>query len=356
MRCKILTYLIAIAISANCAFAICPSADLTGDCFVNFEDFAIMAAQWLTGEPNVPGRMVYIPSGGFEMGDHYTEGFPEEWPLHPVLIDAFFMSKFEITNSQYCDFLNSAIGTSIYVSNGVVYGTGNNKPYYDTSGYTDFCQIDYSGGVFSVRTKGDRDMSDDPIVSVSWYGAAAYCNWRSAREEYQQCYDPCDPNWPCDFTKNGYRLPTEAEWEYAARGGLSARRFPWGYTISHSQANYSAAPDFFSYDVSPTSGYHPDYNDIFPYTSPVGSFSSNGYGLYDMAGNAWEWCNDWYDSNYYDESPYDNPQGPAFSVLRIVRGGSWYSSARECRVASRVYDVPGSGGFAMGFRIVLNLE
>jgi formylglycine-generating enzyme required for sulfatase activity len=271
------------------------------------------------------------------------------------------MSKFEITNQQYCDYLNSALGSgSIYLVSENVYGTGNDQVYCDTSENSAYSQIVYSGGVFSVRTKGGRDMSDDPIIKVSWYGAAAYCNWRSSEEGYESYYDSNDPNWPCDFSKHGYRLPTEAEWEYAARGGQHNPyyRFGWGDTISHSQANYTShwsggSPNY-SYDVSLTSYWHPDwYDGIEPYTSVVGSFAANGYGLYDMTGNVYELCNDWYDENYYDTSPYDNPTGPSSGSYRIRRGGGWSGSANHCRVAIRDGFGPSNRGYSDGFRIVL---
>jgi formylglycine-generating enzyme required for sulfatase activity len=372
----ILIYFVVITISGNFAFADCPSADLTGDCFVDYEDFALMAAQWLTGYPNIPDDMAYIPDGEFEMGDHLGDGEENELPIHAVLLDAFFMGRYEITSQQYCDYLNSALGRgSIYIVNymGFLYmvrGTGNNHFYCDSAIYT-YGQIDYNdvSGIFSVRAKGEppRDMSDDPIVRVSWYGAVAYCNWRSSEEGYEACYNLS--TWECDFSKNGYRLATEAEWEYAAHGGEHSPyyRFPWGDTISHSQANYYADPCSYSYDVNPTEGYHPDWDDgIWPYTSVVGSFSPNGYYLYDMAGNVSEWCNDWYDPNYYDTSPYDNPHGPASSDIgRVLRGGNWFSGVggsyetHYCRVMDRDYGIGSIPDFRMssiGFRIVLALE
>jgi len=367
------------------ALADCPSADLTGDCFVDFKDFAVMTNQWLTGDPNIPDDIVYIMDGGFEMGDHFAEGGLDELPLHPVLLDSFFMSKFEITNQQYCDYLNSAYDAcDTKVDGGVVYDfndTGNSYPYCNTHSYDTDSQIDYNDvtGTFSVRTKGGRDMSDDPMVEVSWYGAAAYCNWRSAQEGYQQLYDACDPNWPCDFSKHGYRLPTEAEWEYAARGGENSPyyRFPWGDTISNSQANYFASPSFYTYDVSPTSGFHPLWNGVNPKTSPVGFFDgtmkykadynwpgsdtsyqtisgANGYGLYDMSGNVWEWCNDWHIGDYYDTSPYDNPTGPASGTFRVLRGGGWDVGPVDCRVVFRHVIYPSGRSFIVGFRIVLD--
>jgi formylglycine-generating enzyme required for sulfatase activity len=371
MRWKILISFVVITISCNFALADCPSADLTGNCFVDFEDFALMAAQWLTGDSNIPDDMVYRPYGGFEMGDHFAESYPDELPLHAVLLDAFFMSKFEITNQQYCDYLNSAYPAQIKVDYdegyGVVYAasdSSNSYPYCDTHSYDSDSQIDYNdvSETFSVREKGGRDMSDDPMVEVSWYGAVAYCNWRSRQEGYQALYDPCDPNWPCDFFKHGYRLPTEAEWEYATRSGLSSKRFPWGDTISHSQANYKSlwvdGSPYYPYDISPTAGFHPTWNDgIRPYTSVVGSFSPNGYGLYDMVGNVLEWCNDWYGSDYYDTSPYDNPTGPTSGTYRVIRGGNWFGNATGCRVAYRYFGgFPSSRGALSGFRIVLDLN
>jgi formylglycine-generating enzyme required for sulfatase activity len=386
MRQVLLASLCVCFITSGLAFAACPSADLTGDCFVDIEDFAVFANQWLTGDPCVPGDMAYIPDGEFDMGRHVGDGYSNELPVHAVLLDAFFMGKYEITNQQYCDYLNSALGSSsIYLSSNVVYGTGNNQGYCDTSASSSYSYIVYSGGVFTVGTKGGRDMSDDPMVEVSWYGSVAYCNWRSGEEGKESCYNLS--TWECDFSKHGYRLATEAEWEYAARGGEHSPyyRFPWGDTISHSQANYYANPGGYTYDVSPTSGYHPLWSGVYPYTSPVGFFDgtmkykadynwpgsdtsyqttsgANGYGLYDMAGNVWEWCNDWYDSNYYSATPYPhvNPEGPASGSYRVLRGGGWGYYAYYCRVAFRSDYVsrglPGHRNFFHGFRIVLDLN
>jgi formylglycine-generating enzyme required for sulfatase activity len=314
--------------------------------------------------------MVLIPAGEFEMGDHHDDGDSGENPVHTVYVDSFFMSRFEITNQQYCDYLNSAISEGlIEVRSGTVYAApGGTNPYCDMHSIDADSQIDYSGGVFSVWLKdGTTDMSNHPMVEVSWYGAVAYCNYY------------------------GYRLPTEAEWEYAGRGGLSTKRFLWGDTISHNRANYysywQGGSPYDPYDASPTSGYHPLwYNGIVPYTSPVGFFDgtmkykadynwpgsatsyqttsgANGYGLYDMAGNVWEWCNDWLDEGYYTwckdtcGEPCPNPTGSASGTYRVLRGGGWAGAASACRVAHRHSGyLPAIRYVDVGFRVARTPE
>jgi formylglycine-generating enzyme required for sulfatase activity len=337
------------------AIADYPSAGLNGDFFIDFEDFAVIGAQWLTTDPGLPDDMVYIPDGEFEMGGHFEDTPADEDPIHAVLLDAFCMSKFEITNQQYCDFLNSVSPHSLKVRDGrVVYAASdisNSYPYCNTYN----SQIEYNdvSGTFSVRTKGEppRDMSDDPMVAVSWYGAVAYCYWRSAVEGKEQCYNLL--TWECDFSKHGYRLPTEAEWEYAARGGNHSPyyRYPWGDNIDGSMANYQGSGDPYEPGTTPV-GYY-NGNQI-----PSGTDMANGYGLYDMAGNVSEWCNDWYDSGYYNSYPYDNPEGPGSGTDRVIRGGSWRDRAGLCRVSSRICCItrPDSRSNDRGFRIVLDLK
>ena len=142
------------------------------------------------------------------------------------------------------------------------------------------------------------------MSSVNWYDVVKWCNARSEMEGRTPCYTASDSVYKtgkpggvsdisCNFSASGYRLPTEVEWEYAVRGGLSGKHFPWGDTTTHSQANYRSRSSY-TYDVSPTLGFHPDYDEGgYPYTSPVGSFAANSYGLHDMAGNVFEWCWDW---------------------------------------------------------------
>jgi sulfatase modifying factor 1 len=227
-------------------------ADINKDDKVDFLDFAIVAENWLWTAPDPPEGNVVVPGGEFLMGDHFNEGNSHELPVHLVRVDSFYMSACKITNHQYCDYLNSAKSSGeIKVTGGVVYSSSdgsNSYPYFNTHSAASSSQIDDSNGVFSVKTKSGLDMSNDPVVEVSWYGAGAYCNWRSQQEGHQACYNPS--NWDCDFSKDGYRLPTEAEWEYAARGDQHNPyyRFPWGNTISHNQADYYSTSDY-SYDV-----------------------------------------------------------------------------------------------------------
>ena len=159
---------------------------------------------------------------------------------------------------------------------------------------------------------------NQPVVWVSWEDAKAYADWA------------------------GERLPTEAEWEYAARGGLKSKKFVWGDEWPPPTKREGNFNDFFS-----------GYDDGYAYTAPVGKFTPNGYGLYDMAGNVWEWCSDWYDINYYTKSPKHNPTGPNSGEFRVMRGGGWYfSNTRDLCVAKRTYDAPFLTSVGVGFRCV----
>ncbi len=300
-------------------------------------------------------EMVLIPGGEFVMGDHHDSN-SDALPLHEVKLGVFYISKYEITNRQYCDFLNSGISTgAIKIADGIVYDITDVErrfPFFDTHSFAAGSQIDYSGEVFSVRIKdGDVDMSDHPVVHVSWYGAAAFCNWRSAKEGLDGCYNLA--SWECDLTKNGYHLPTEAQWEYAARGGEYSPyyRFPLGDEMNGSMANYWS------------SGHAFEKGD-FPWTTPVGYYDgnqepeggdmSNGYGIYDMDGNVQEWCNDWYASGYGSANLVSNPMGPSKGSFRVLRGGFWRGSGylwHYCRNAFRYRDKPFYRYDSVGFRI-----
>ena len=337
----------------------CADTNLDGDGDVDGEDYTRFRA-YLAGPNNPPhappSGMVLIPAGEFQMGDTFSEGSANERPVHAVYIDAFYMDTYEVTNQQYAVALNWAkdqgnlitvppIGGTVYK-----YNSGTDCPYCDTTTSSSSSQITWNGTTFGVVS----GKENHPMVMVSWYGAVACANWRSGMQGKAPCYDLS--TWTCTFG-SGYRLPTEAEWEKAARGGAAGHRFAWSDTdtIQHSRANYCSSSSY-AYDTSPTSGYHPMFKSgPQPFTSPVGYFAPNGYGLYDMTGNVFESCNDWYGGTY-SSSPTNNPHGPASGTHRMQRGGSWYHSAYYGRCSDRNNPEPDRRDDYSGFRLALDAE
>ena len=193
---------------------------------------------------------------------------------------------------------------------------------------------------------------------MNWYDVVKWCNARSEQAGKVPVYytdagltvvyrtGEVAPyaNW----SVKGYRLPTEAEWEKAARGGLAGQRFPWGNLISQTNANYYGNTASYPYDLGPN-GYNPigSIGGTSPATSPVGSFPPNGYGLYDMAGNVIQWCWDWYGIPYAGGT---DPRGVSTGSVRVIRGGDWYNVAWGCRAAKRYGDWPDDGNTGKGFR------
>jgi len=218
-----------------------------------------------------PEDMNFIPGGVFQMGDALGEGATSELPIHSIYVSGFYMGRYEVTKGLWDE----------------VYNWATNHGY-------------------SFGNPGSGKASNHPVYAVSWYDVLTWSNARSEMEGRVPCYNLTD--WSCNWNANGYRLPTEAEWEKAARGGLNAKRYGWGDLIAHSNANY---------DLDPA------YNDgVYPYSSPVGSFAPNGYGLYDMVGNMREWCWDRYDSAYYVSSPPSNPRGAFHRVGNACRAAA----------------------------------
>ena len=274
---------------------------------ISFNVFWTYGDEFCGADPNppiavVPAGMVLIPAGEFQMGSKGAEAGSDEQPVHTVYLDAFYMDKYEVTNAEYAVFLNAK---GKHVEGEIRWFDLNDSD----------ARIEYVDDRYQAQAGYERH----PVIEVSWYGAMAYASW------------------------SGKRLPTEAEWEKAARGGLSSQKYPWGNSIDASKANY-----------------HLDVKD----TMPVGSYPANGYGLYDMTGNVWEWCLDAYDSHVYTSSPRRNPIVGAGSIStiinnftttkssRVLRGGSWFYSAPYLCVSYRDRDTPRITYTLLGFRCV----
>jgi formylglycine-generating enzyme required for sulfatase activity len=304
---------------------------------------------------STPPGMAYVPGGVFVMGD-VADGRSLSLPLHTVHLSPYFLQEKEITNGEMRDVLQWAFDRGLVeVASAPLHGpfggrvvrstVGGTNDLYGLDEYAE--ELDFTNGVFVVKAgKGSH-----PNIYVSWYGAAAYCHFRSLIEGLESCFDPAD--WSCDFSKGGYRLPTEAEWECAARGGYAGMRFPWGDTnvITHSRANYRSSTNNV-YDVSPTRGFHPDYASQPLRTSPVGVFGPNAFRLHDMCGNVWEWCWDW--AGPYTADAQADPRGPASGSYKVFRGGSNYTTAERTTVSARYLSTaPGEFGYDVGFRCAM---
>ena len=243
--------------------------------------------------------MVFIPAAGFfRMGSNDDDAEDDEKPIHTVYLDGFDIDKYEVTNAQYKKFVDA-------------------NPHWQKDRIPKKCH----DGDYLKHWNGNNyppGKGNHPVVYVSWYAAMAYAEW------------------------SGKRLPTEAEWEKAARGGRFGRKYTWGRSLDSNKANYGE-----------------EIGD----TTPVGSYDANGYGLYDMAGNVWEWCLDEYDADFYSISPRRNPLAGGtvngilsnwidVSSVRVLRGGSWVSNAKFVRGSDRTRFTPRITNNARGFRCV----
>ena len=328
--------------------------------------------------------MVRIPGGEFMMGDHFGFVDPahpsDEVPVHRVVLDPFDIQIGPVSCLEYAGFLNSAMTQGlIEVRSNFVYAAGGTNIYCDTYGSDTNSRIVWSGGVFSVRDNRETH----PVTGVRWFGAAGFCNWASAREGLDPCYSLATGS--VNLKAGGYRLPTEGEWEFAARGGLTNpyAMFPWGSDTNGdgALANWAGSSNPFA-------------TGAFPWTTPIGFYSgrllqaadfrwpspalsfqtrnaTNGFGLVDVSGNVWQWVNDWYAADYYAvcaaNNIVSNPPGPLSGSLmpdglpyRGLRGGNWFNGQDQFghgRVSNRnpsYFRGPGDPNgpwFHIGFRV-----
>jgi sulfatase modifying factor 1 len=279
---------------------------------------------------NPPAGMALIPAGTFLMGNSVGDGGMNDARPTNIYVSAFFMDTNVVTWNVW---------QAVYILATTFSGYGFDNP-------------------------GAGNGANYPVESVNWYDCVKWCNARSQEAGLTPCYYT-DAGFTqlyktgdvdavfVDWSANGYRLPTEAEWEKAARGGLNGFRFPWGNLISEAQANYTGHTNDYSYDRGPD-GYNPlagGSRNTGAMTTPVGSFDVNGYGLYDTAGNVGAWCWDWYGTQYGRPGNM-NPTGPASGSLRVLRGGDWADSAIFTRCAYRYNSPPGHASNNFGIRCV----
>jgi formylglycine-generating enzyme required for sulfatase activity len=232
-------------------------------------------------------NMIFVKGGTFQMGSN--NGYSNEKPVHSVTVSDFYIGKYEVSQKEWKEIM------------------GSNPSYW----------------------KGDNL----PVENVSWYDAVEFCNKKSNKEGLTRCYTGSGKNTKCNFNANGYRLLTEAEWEYASRGGSRTAHY-----------KYSG-----SNNIDDVAWY---YDNSGNKTHQVGTKKPNELGIHDMSGNVWEWCWDWYDENYYSKSPTSNPKGASSSSFRVDRGGGCKYDAEYYRVAFRTHEDPNFSVFNLGFRLL----
>jgi len=266
--------------------------------------------------------LAYLPGGTFFMGDSLHDA--DERPVHPVQISPFFIGKYEVTVREFADFVAATDYRSDAERNDGSYA-------WDATGWNKKAAAHW-------RTdESARPLPDSayrrPVAHVSWFDAAHYCNWLSRRDTLLPVYSIRGDTVTTNFAANGYRLPTEAEWEYAAAGGFPQKK--WRYAGSDDLRGVA----WFS-------------NNSARKLHPVGQKSPNKAGLFDLCGNVWEWCHDWYASRTYaaGDSAVD-PSGPALGSLRALRGGSMSNNASHCRITNRSSRYPDYRDCNVGFRV-----
>jgi len=259
-------------------------------------------------DPTTGMEFVLVKGGCYQMGDTFGDEIPAERPVHEVCVDDFYLGRYEVTVGQFREFVNA-------------------------TGYR--TEAEKGDGDY-WRNPGFSQTDRHPVVCVSYNDALAFIEWLSRT------------------TGKTYRLPTEAEWEYAARSGGKKYKYSWGHARpSGNIADLSLRREWSKVDRSFWDVWE-GYNDGYVFTAPVGSFSPNELGLYDMTGNVWEWCYDWYGEKYYEESRRTNPPGPDSGEDHVIRGGSWADGRGMVRASQRNSREPWYAYSNIGFRVVLS--
>jgi formylglycine-generating enzyme required for sulfatase activity len=305
------------------------------------EEFVVSEIDSLTfyEHVTVPTGFVSLPAGTFTMGSPEDEPERSEYEVqHTVtLTTPFEMFATEVTNRHYADLAQWAYdhgyctATSLSLLDAL---GGSTQELLDLDGGD--CEISFSGGMFTV----DTGKEDNPVLGVTWYGSVAYCDWLSLEAGLTRAYD--HSTWSCNgndpYNAVGYRLPTEAEWEYACRAGTQTPFNTGNCLDAGTEANYRGTPPYVGCPSGPSADW----------TVPVGSYPANTFGLYDMHGNVYEWCNDWYWFAYGGDET--DPTGPGAGSYRVIRSGKWSYYAHGCRSAFRYYVIPHSSSPYFGFR------
>ena len=291
---------------------------------------------------------VLVPAGEFMMGsDESPESLAQTWPgyerkrftdisdeapVHRVRITRpFYLGRTEVTVGQFRRFLEA----SGYIPESIADGTGayGYNPAYDPAATARGDAFEGRNQRYSWRNPGFAQDDNHPVVNVTWNDAVAMAGWLSRTEGHV------------------YRLPTEAEWEYAARAGTRTRYYsgdaPESLTGVGNVFDADAAPNWKKWTAFALAGH-----DGHAFTAPVGSYAPNGFGLYDMHGNAWEWTADWHDDHYYATSPVDDPKGPATGSVRVRRGGSWHTWSFYARSSFRNWNTPSTRYTLVGMRLL----
>ena len=289
--------------------------------------------------------MKFITNGTFRMGDtlDYTAWGSNQKPIHTVVLTYdFYIGIWEVTVGEFLEFLN---GVGVPES-----GFYNGHEIIENDVET--CEYYYAGGAHRLKYPGKIDY---PVTHITWWGAIEYCNWLSRKMGVSEAYDTSDGsllnssgNPTTDISQvEGYRLPTEAEWEYSARGAQNDYATDVDYKFSggnvlNNVGWYSGNSTNATYPIAAGKGTHEKKGK-----------APNEIGLYDMSGNVWEWCHDWYKGTYYYESPLENPIGPPSNPdeQRIIRGGGWNNTENFNRVAMRTGQYVNFGSYSLGFRV-----